>query len=73
MRLVNTDYENHQTHQKYANSGTERTEALAPDGRWIRSRLTRMLADFPGFYAEGKTHRAARILEEFILEDLSRW
>lgn len=73
FRLFNTYYNTHQFHQTYADSDTERSEELAPEDQWILSRLNRMLAEFPGFYDEGKTHRVARSLEDFILDDLSRW
>jgi isoleucyl-tRNA synthetase len=73
FRLFNTYYNIHQFHRTYSNTDTERPEDLESEDRWILSRLNRMLADFPDFYDAGETHRVARGLEDFIIDDLSRW
>ena len=44
-----------------------------PEDRWLKSRINRKLNEIPGLFDKGQTHKIARGLEEFIIQDLSRW
>ncbi len=48
-------------------------ETFRPEDRWMLSRIETMKRDFTQAMEIYEVHRAARILEEFIVTDLSRW
>ena len=47
--------------------------ALRPEDRWLNSRTERLKADVTRDINAYDLHKAARALEEYILDDLSRW
>lgn len=47
--------------------------ALRPEDRWLVSRTERLKNDVTKHLDAFELHKACRVLEEFILEDLSRW
>ncbi len=47
--------------------------ALRPEDRWILSRLEELKASVDLEFDAYSVHRAARALESFVLDDLSRW
>ena len=48
-------------------------ESLRAEDRWLLSRLQTTMAETTRFLETQEFHRAAREVERFILEDLSRW
>ncbi|MBE0519047.1 MAG: isoleucine--tRNA ligase [Thermoplasmata archaeon] len=48
-------------------------ETFRPEDRWMLSRIETMKRDFTQAMEIYEVHRAARILEDFIVTDLSRW
>ena len=48
-------------------------ERMAPEDRWILSRITTCAVTVDAALKERQLHRATRALISFILEDLSRW
>ncbi len=51
----------------------EFVKALTPEDRWILSRAERLKETVSAHLEAYELHRAARAVEEFIAEDLSRW
>ncbi len=47
--------------------------ALRPEDAWILSRLATVTTDVTTYLETDHLHRATRSLEEFMLEDVSRW
>lgn len=45
----------------------------APEDRWVMSRLQGLVAEVAAHLGGYELHRAARALEEFVVQDLSRW
>ncbi|HON81442.1 MAG TPA: isoleucine--tRNA ligase [Methanoregulaceae archaeon] len=50
-----------------------RLNRMAPEDRWILSRINSCAAEVDNALQERQLHRATRMLISFILEDLSRW
>ncbi|MCG7854252.1 MAG: class I tRNA ligase family protein, partial [Methanoregulaceae archaeon] len=50
-----------------------RRERMAPEDRWILSRMNTCAVTIDAALKERQLHRATRTLISFILEDLSRW
>lgn len=48
-------------------------ESLKPEDRWILSRFTRFLREYSQSFEDYHLHRAARLLRDFVIEDLSHW
>lgn len=48
-------------------------EYLSDEDRWILSRLERLVGEVTKFFSEYHVHKAARLLRDFIAEDVSRW
>ena len=48
-------------------------DAWRAEDRWLTSRLQTTIADTTRFFETQEFHRAAREIERFVLEDLSRW
>ena len=46
---------------------------FTPEDRWLLSRVERLKETVTGQLEEYELHRAARSLEEFVAEDMSRW
>ncbi|MEM0092795.1 MAG: isoleucine--tRNA ligase [Thermofilum sp.] len=51
----------------------ELRESMRPEDRWILSRFTRFLREYSQNFEEYHLHKAARLLREFVIEDLSHW
>ncbi|MDD1747906.1 MAG: isoleucine--tRNA ligase [Methanomassiliicoccales archaeon] len=47
--------------------------ALRPEDRWMVSRTEKMKGEVAKFLNSYELHKACRIMEDFVLEDLSRW
>ena len=47
--------------------------ALTPEDRWLLSRLEQTVLTYNREFRVHNLHRACRCMEDFILEDLSRW
>lgn len=48
-------------------------KSLTPEDRWLLSRMERVKETVTAQLEEYEMHRATRALEEFVVEDLSRW
>ncbi|MFQ5837582.1 MAG: isoleucine--tRNA ligase [Thermoplasmata archaeon] len=46
---------------------------MLPEDRWILSRLQAVICDVSQTFSSYDLHRATRIVEDFIVKDLSRW
>jgi len=55
------------------NSMEDLLDHLTVEDRWMLSRLNNMLRSYHRYMQSLEVHEAARILREFILEDVSRW
>jgi len=49
------------------------TDSLRPEDRWLLSRIESLKRDATVAMESYEIHRAARMAEEFVVEDLSRW
>ena len=47
--------------------------ALRPEDRWMVSRTERMKSEVTKYLDSYELHKACRAIEDFVLEDLSRW
>lgn len=48
-------------------------KARRPEDRWLLSRVATLARDVDEAFAANELHRAARLLQGFVVEDLSRW
>jgi isoleucyl-tRNA synthetase len=48
-------------------------KALRPEDQWLRSRLAGLAEEVDAAFRASETHKAARALQSFVLDDLSRW
>ncbi|HDM67365.1 MAG TPA: isoleucine--tRNA ligase, partial [Thermoplasmatales archaeon] len=48
-------------------------EKRTPLDRWILSRFHRMVKEIHGYMESFETHKAARVIEKFLLDDFSNW
>ena len=46
---------------------------LAPLDRWALSRLAAVTEEYTSLFEQWRFHRAARLLEEFLVDDVSNW
>lgn len=46
---------------------------LAPLDRWALSRLSSVVEEYTALFEQWRFHRAARLLEEFVVDDVSNW
>ncbi len=46
---------------------------LAPLDRWALSRLSAVVEEYTTLFEQWRFHRAARLLEEFVVDDVSNW
>ncbi len=65
MNLDNFDPEKHPL-ERYL-------DKLKPEDRWIISRAERLTKEVTRYFENYEIHRAARLLRDFIIEDVSRW
>ena len=48
-------------------------DKLRPEDRWLLSRFTRFVREYTESFEKYHIHRAARLLRDFVVEDLSHW
>ena len=72
-RLFSVFHNTKEFYTTYVEEEPERPESLKAEDRWILSRLNGLVEFVTERYEDSHFHRAARKLESFILDDLSRW
>lgn len=72
-RLFNVFYNTKDFYTTYVEKKPERPEELAEEDRWVLSKVNGLIDTVGEKYESSYFHEAVRRLEEFILEDLSRW
>ncbi len=72
-RLVSVFWNTKEFYETYTEGEVERPEELDVEDRWILSRVNSVTREAPEKIEKGHFHEVTRSLEEFILNDLSRW
>ena len=72
-RLVSVFWNTKEFYETYADQEVERPEDLEVEDEWILSRVNSIAGEASEKIEEARFHEITRELEEFILNDLSRW